>query len=117
MNNVFDVCIAGLGVGGVFCAHKLATQHKGIKVLGIDIGRPMGKRRRQIEGWLGCLPNSDGKLYQTDLAKVANLTGLRRAKSAHTWLRHILEQIDTFKVTKDRAPSVPMEKKLKKLGY
>jgi len=113
----FDIGIIGAGVAGAFATLKLAKDHKNEKVILFDLGRPPMKRRRQIEGWLGCLPNSDGKLYQTDLAKVANLTGLRRAKSAHTWLRHILEQIDTFKVTKDRAPSVPMEKKLKKLGY
>lgn len=117
MNNVFDVGIIGMGIAGCFAALKLATTHKNMRVFGIDLGRPQGKRRRQIEGWLGCLPNSDGKLYQTDIAKVANLTGLRRAKSAHTWLKHILDKVDTFKVIKDRAPSAPMEKKLKKLGY
>lgn len=113
----FDVGIIGMGIAGCFAALKLATTHKNMRVFGIDLGRPQGKRRRQIEGWLGCLPNSDGKLYQTDIAKVANLTGLRRAKSAHTWLKHILDKVDTFKVIKDRAPSAPMEKKLKKLGY
>lgn len=117
MSNTYDCGIIGMGIAGCFAAHRLATQHKNIKVIGIDLGRPQGKRRRQIEGWLGCLPNSDGKLYQSDLLKVADLTGLRKAKSAHTWLRHVLDEIDTFKVVKDRAPSPAMDKKLKKLGY
>src|SRR5208282_4206427 len=117
MSNVFDVGVIGMGVAGVFCAYKLATQHKNMKIFGIDLGRPQGKRRRQIEGWLGCLPNSDGKLYQSDIGKVAALTGLRKAKSASTYLKHVLEEIDTFKIVKDKAPSISIDKKLKKLGY
>lgn len=117
MSNVFDCGIIGMGVAGCFAALKLATTHKDIKVFGIDLGRPQGKRRRQIDGWLGCFPNSDGKLYQTDTSKVAELTGLRRAKSAHTWFRHIMEQIDDFKIIKDRSPTAVLEKKLKKSGY
>lgn len=113
----FDVGIIGAGVAGAFATLKLAKDHKNTKVILFDLGRPPMKRRRQLEGWLGCLPNSDGKLYQSDVAKVADLTGLRRAKSAHTWLRHVLEQVDTFKVTKDRSPTAAMDKKLKKLGY
>lgn len=113
----FDIGIIGAGVAGAFATLKLAKDHKSEKVILFDLGRPPMKRRRQLEGWLGCLPNSDGKLYQTDIAKVADLTGLRRAKSAHTWMKHILEQVDTFKVIKDRAPLVTLEKKIKKAGY
>jgi Pyridine nucleotide-disulphide oxidoreductase len=117
MSNVYDVGIVGAGVAGAFATLKLAKDHKNAKVILFDLGRPPMKRRRQLEGWLGCLPNSDGKLYQSDVFKVAELTGLRRAKSAHTWMRHVMEQIDTFKVVKDRSPTAAMEKKLKKLGY
>lgn len=113
----FDVGIIGAGVAGAFATLKLAKDHKNTKVILFDLGRPPMKRRRQLEGWLGCLPNSDGKLYQTDVSKVAQLTGLRRAKSAHTWFRHILEQVDNYKVVKDRSPSAALEKKIKKLGY
>jgi Pyridine nucleotide-disulphide oxidoreductase len=113
----FDIGIVGAGVAGAFATLKLAKDHKSAKVILFDLGRPPMKRRRQLEGWLGCLPNSDGKLYQSDVAKVAELTGLRRAKSAHTWLRHVFEQIDKFKVIKDRSPTAAMEKKLVKQGY
>ncbi len=113
----FDVGIIGAGVAGAFATLKLAKDHKNVKAILFDLGRPPMKRRRQLEGWLGCLPNSDGKLYQTDVSKVAELTGLRRAKSAHTWFKHVLEQVDNYKIIKDRAPSAAMEKKLKKLGY
>lgn len=113
----FDVGIIGAGVAGAFATLKLAKDHKNVKAILFDLGRPPMKRRRQLEGWLGCLPNSDGKLYQTDISKVAELTGLRRAKSAHTWFKHVLEQVDNYKIIKDRSPSAAMEKKLKKLGY
>jgi len=113
----FDVGIIGAGVAGAFATLKLAKDHKNVKAILFDLGRPPMKRRRQLEGWLGCLPNSDGKLYQSDVSKVAELTGLRRAKSAHTWFRHVLEQVDEFKVIKDRAPTTSLEKKIKKLGY
>jgi thioredoxin reductase len=113
----FDVGIIGAGVAGAFATMKLAKDHKNVKTIVFDLGRPPMKRRRQLEGWLGCLPNSDGKLYQTDVAKVAELTGLRRAKSAHTWFKHVLEQVDTIKVIKDRSPSAALEKKIIKLGY
>jgi uncharacterized FAD-dependent dehydrogenase len=113
----FDVGIVGAGVAGAFATLKLAKDHKNTKVILFDLGRPPMKRRRQLEGWLGCLPNSDGKLYQTDVSKVSELIGLRKAKSAHTWMRHVLEKIDTFKVVKDRTPNVAVEKRLKKIGY
>ncbi|MGI0058971.1 MAG: hypothetical protein ACREBJ_04315, partial [Nitrosotalea sp.] len=55
--------------------------------------------------------------YQTNISRVADLTGLRRAKSAHTWFKHTLEQVDNYKIVKDRSPSAAMEKKIKKLEY
>jgi hypothetical protein len=113
----FDVGIIGAGVAGAFATLKIAKDHKNVKTILFDLGRPPMKRRRQLEGWLGCLPNSDGKLYQTDISKVAEITGLRRAKSAHTWFKNILGQVDDFKVIKDRAPTTALEKKIKKLGY
>lgn len=113
----FDVGIIGAGVAGAFATLKLAKDHKNAKTIVFDLGRPPMKRRRQLEGWLGCLPNSDGKLYQTDIGKVAQITGLRRAKSANTWLKHVIEQVDNFKVVKDRAPHSSLEKKIKKSGY
>lgn len=113
----FDVGIIGAGVAGAFATLKLAKDHKDVRAILFDLGRPPMKRRRQLEGWLGCFPNSDGKLYQTDIVKVAELTGLRKAKSSHTQFKHVLDQIDDFKVTKDRSPIASMEKKIIKLGY
>src|SRR5271155_3788983 len=103
MNNVFDVCIVGMGVAGAFATLKLSKEHKNIKVLGIELGRPPAKRRRQCEGWLGCLPNSDGKLFQNDILKVAEIVGNRKTKAAHTWFNKALSNVGDFKVVKDRA--------------
>ena len=113
----FDVGIIGAGVAGAFATLKIAKDHKDAKTILFDLGRPPMKRRRQLEGWLGCLPNSDGKLYINNIDKVAELVGARKAKSANTWFNNVLSNIDTFKTIKDKSPSVSMEKKIKKIGY
>lgn len=113
----FDVGIIGAGVAGAFATLKMAKDHKNVKTILFDLGRPPMKRRRQLEGWLGCLPNSDGKLYMSDLDKVTELTGTRKSKAAYNWFSKVLANVDTFKVTKDRAPNVSVEKRLKKIGY
>lgn len=116
MNN-FDVGIIGAGVAGAFATLKIAKDYKDTKAVVFDLGRPPMKRRRQLEGWLGCLPNSDGKLYMNNLLKVAELTGIKKAKSSNTWFNNVLSNIDNFKVVKDKSPLVSMDKKLKKIGY
>jgi Uncharacterized FAD-dependent dehydrogenases len=114
---IFDVGIVGAGVAGAFATLKIAKDHKNAKVVVFDLGRPPMKRRRQLEGWLGCLPNSDGKLYSSDLDKVADIIGVRKAKSSHTWFNKLLANVGDFELTKDRSPNVSLEKKLNKIGY
>lgn len=113
----YDVGIIGAGVAGAFATLKLAKDHKNAKVILFDLGRPPMKRRRQLEGWLGCLPNSDGKLYISDLDKITPLTGLRKVKSAHNWMNKVLSNVDTFKITKDRPLSTSLDKRFKKAGF
>lgn len=113
----YDVGIIGAGVAGSFAALKIAKDHKNIKTILFDLGRPPMKRRRQLEGWLGCLPNSDGKLYLNDLDKVSNLIGAKKTKSAYNWVENNLQKISNFKIVKDKSPNVSTEKKFKKLGY
>lgn len=114
---IFDVGIIGAGVAGSFATYKIAKEYKNTKVVIFDLGRPPMKRRRQLEGWLGCLPNSDGKLYTSDINKVAALTGLRKAKSGFTYVNNILKNLDDFKIIKDKSPSSSLEKKIKKHGF
>ena len=66
-SNIFDIAIVGVGVAGAFAAYKLSKEYPDAKILAIDWGRPPMKRRRQLEGFLGCLPNSDGKFYLNNL--------------------------------------------------
>lgn len=115
--NTFDIGIVGAGVAGAFATFKLAKTHKNAKVIVFDIGRPPAKRRRQLEGWLGVLPNSDGKLYLSDLTKITEIVGSRRAKSAYNWFNKTIENIGSFKSIKDRPLSVSLSKKLKKAGF
>lgn len=113
----FDIGIIGAGVAGAFATLKIAKEHKDAKTILFDLGRPPMKRRRQLEGWLGCLPNSDGKLYLNDISKVANLAGTRKAKSAFTWFEEIISNVNSFKTIKDKSPSISVEKRLAKNGY
>lgn len=115
--NTFDVGVVGAGVAGAFACLKLAKDHKSLKVIAFDIGRPPAKRRRQTEGWLGCFPNSDGKLYSNDLDKVSTIVDNRKLKSAHQYFNSVLSNVGKFKIIKDKPVSVSLDKKLKKLGY
>lgn len=116
MNN-YDVGIIGAGVSGAFALLKIAQDCKNIKTILFDLGRPPMKRRRQLEGWLGCLPNSDGKFYLSDSDKVSKLTGIRKTRSATAFVQSILRSYDVFKINKDKLPSSTIIKKFKKIGY
>ncbi len=113
----FDIGIIGAGVAGSFAALRVSKEYKNVKTIVFDLGRPPMKRRRQLEGWLGCLPNSDGKFYLSDLNKVSKVTGLRKAKTANTWINHILDEIDNFKIIKDKPLGINLEKRISKLGF
>ena len=117
MNTIYDVGIVGAGVAGAFATYKLAKEHKNIKTILFDLGRPPMKRRRQLEGWLGCLPNSDGKLYLHDIGEVSEIVGTRKSKSSFTWFNKVLSNVNDFHVTKDRQPNTAVLKKFKKIGY
>jgi uncharacterized FAD-dependent dehydrogenase len=117
MSQIFDVAIIGGGVAGAFAIYRISQQYKGIKCILFDIGRPPQKRRRQCEGWMGCLPNSDGKIYLSDVNKLSSLITNRKAKTAYTYFDSILSNINEFKVTRDRSPTITIEKKLKNIGY
>jgi uncharacterized FAD-dependent dehydrogenase len=115
--NIFDCGVIGLGVAGAFCIYKLASQNKDMKILAIEAGRPWLKRRQQMFGFLGCLTTSDGKFFTNNINDVANIVGLRKAKSANTYFNNVLNQIDDFKITKDHSLSISLEKRIKKQGY
>jgi uncharacterized FAD-dependent dehydrogenase len=115
--NHFDVGIIGAGVAGAFCAFKLAKENNNLKTIIFDLGRPPMKRRRQLEGWLGCFPNSDGKLYLNDLNKVANLAGIRRSKSSFNWLKKNTSNVLDYVTIVDNVPSITANKRITKSGF
>lgn len=115
--NIYDVGVIGTGMAGALACYKLAQEKKNIKVIAFDIGRPPAKRRLQMEGFLGLLPNSDGKFYLSDVQRVADLIGTRKANSGLKSLTTVLGNISDIKYIKDRSPNLSTEKKIKKAGY
>jgi hypothetical protein len=113
----FDIGIIGAGVAGAFAALKISKDYKGTKTAIFDLGRPPMKRRRQLEGWLGCLPNSDGKFYQSDYDKVSSLVGSKKVKSAKNFLNKVLSDVNDFNIVPDKGPSTSTNKKIKKNGF
>lgn len=116
MSNIYDVGIIGMGVGGAFAAYKLAKESK-LKVIGFDIGRPPQKRRRALEGFLGCLPSSDGKIYLNDTSKVSVLTGNKKAKSAYNFFNKTLNSVGKFKIISDKNISAAANKRIQKNNF
>lgn len=114
---IFDVAIIGLGMAGSMAALKLAKDHKEMKILGIDGGAPPAKRRAQLCGYLGSLPFSDGKFYQSNLTTVSDLVGIKKTKNANSWFTDLLSNIDKFSIIKDKGPSQSAKKRLNKNGY
>lgn len=113
----YDVGIIGAGVAGAFAALKIAKEFKDVKTIVFDLGRPPMKRRRQLEGWLGCLPNSDGKLYLNDLIEVAKIVGNKKAKDSFAYVQKILSKINDFSILKDQGPITSIQTQLLKFKY
>lgn len=70
----YDVAVIGAGLAGLFTCYNILKNKPKTKIALIDIGKQFLKRRSQMIGALGILPNSDGKLYISDIAKVERLT-------------------------------------------
>jgi len=114
---IYDVSIIVTGVAGAFATYKIAKEYKDVKLLILDLGRPPMKRRRQLEGWLGCLPNSDGKLYINNLDAVSDLAGKRSCNSAFKQVSDAFREFSELKIIKDKSPLSGFSKKISKLGY
>lgn len=115
-NNVYDVGVIGMGVAGAFTCYKLA-QTSSQSIVAFDIGRKWQKRRLQTCGFLGCFPNSDGKLYLQDLKKISEIFTPKKAKSAFSYFKECFSGIDNLKTISDRSPSTSLDKKIKKAEY
>jgi len=113
----FDVCIIGSGVAGTFAALRVSEKYNNIKTLVIDLGKPPMKRRRQLEGFLGCFPVGDGKIYPGDLELVKEVADGRRARPAFKWVLSHLSKVNPMKLVKCAKPTVMTQEKVDSMGF
>ncbi len=113
----YDVGIIGAGISGTFAALRAVEIHKDVKTILFELGRPPSKRRRQLEGFLGCFPTGDGKIYTADIDKVLDIVDGRKATPANKWVTKWFEEVNPMKVIKDKLPSAALQKKLTSLNY
>lgn len=99
---IYELGIVGAGVAGCISALRIQEKYKQ-KTVVFDIGHAFAKRRRQIEGALGCFPTGDGKLYLSDLKQFNHIDG-RSLRSVKDWVFNTWQQVGPDKVTKDKLP-------------
>lgn len=121
MNSVkYDIGIVGAGIAGSLAAFRLSKKHPALKIALFDIGRPPGKRRRQLEGFMGCLPVGDGKLYPNDIEELISplfkekfLDG-RKVRPIGDEILSWIESIQKTKLIKTSKISSSLYKKISK---
>lgn len=113
----YDISIIGSGIAGSFAALRIAEKHPQANAILIDVGRPPMKRRRQLEGFLGCFPTGDGKIYPSDLDKVKDIVDGRKATPAWGWVYDYFKEVNPMKLTKSPKPLMSFRKKVKNAGF
>lgn len=116
-NTIKDIGIIGAGVSGVFAALKLAQKHKDKKVIIFEFSAGPGKRRKQIQGFMGTFPTSDGKIYTSDLSRVSEIADGRRANAANKWVLDVLDSILPNKTIKDSSPIPALQKRISAANF
>lgn len=110
----FDIAIIGCGVAGVTAALRIADKFDA-KVLVLELNKGPAKRRRFLEGYLGCMPVSSGMLHLSDLDQFAHIDG--RKLKVKNWLFNWWEQAGPLNVIKDSLPSVNLQKKIAEQNF
>lgn len=113
----FDVAIIGAGVSGAFCAKRISENNKNTKTIIFDLGKPPGKRRRQLEGWFGCFPTGDGKLYTNDVDKVYEICGKRKTNAINRWFMSHVNSINESKLIETKHPNAKTLKLFEAKNY
>ncbi len=108
----YDICIIGSGIAGTFAALRIADKYKDIRTVVFDIGRPPAKRRRPLEGFLGCFPTGNGRIYPNNLSSINNIMDGRKIVRSNQWVMEKFNEINPMKLIKDKSPSKHMEKKI-----
>lgn len=116
MSNIKDIGIIGAGVAGAFASLRVAENYKDSQAILFELGRPPGKRRRQLEGWLGCLPFGDGKLHVNDIESVMEIADGRKVRPAGKWVNQHLSNAGNMKIIKDKSPNASVKKRAESLG-
>lgn len=117
IDNIYDIAIIGAGVAGAFAAYNIAD-YKNIKTCLIDFGRPPNKRRKQLEGWLGCFPNSNARLYcENNSKEIIYNSGLRNYKRAFDIVNPLFESNGPMIKSKNKLPNESVKKALKDHKY
>jgi hypothetical protein len=123
------VSIVGSGPAGVFAALRLAEKHKNLKVVVFEFGPPppnclrqdpihVKRRRRQLEGWLGCFPTGDGKIYiNEDSNKILEIADGRRVRSIKDWFTTQLDEVNPQNEIKTKQPAPQLKKTISDNGF
>lgn len=111
-HQIYDIGIIGAGVSGCLSSLRI-LQKSDASVIVFDIGRPFAKRRRQLEGALGCFPNSDGKLYldNFDQFQHRNLSNIKK------YLFKILKNSGPITESKNNTVNSSLKKKINESNY
>lgn len=125
----WDIGIIGAGPAGVFAALRLAERHKSLKVVVFEFGPPppnclrqdpihVKRRRRQLEGYLGCFPTGDGKIYlDEDAEKVLEIADGRRVRAIKDWLALQFGEVNVQRSLKPKQPSPALKKAIADNGF
>jgi len=114
---LYDIGILGAGVAGGLATYKTCFDNKNLRVAVVDIGRPPLKRRRQMEGWLGCLPTSDGKFYLSDIEKANKLCTKEEVEKSFNYIKELFSSLFEFTETKTKKPTKEVLTKIKSNNY
>ena len=113
----FDIGIIGAGVAGAFASYRIVNKYPDKKTILFELGRPPFKRRRFCEGFLGCLPNNDGKIHLNDIDNVKNIADKRATYFSSKWIFNLFDFINQSKIIKDSLPSSSLQKKLSENNF
>lgn len=117
MTDTYDIAIIGAGVAGAFAAYRIVTNYKNVNAIIFDIGSRPGKRKSQTNGFLGCLPSSDGKLFMNNIDDCANLLGSKESKRSYKEFANIMKQVCSMKKNKNSEMKKELQDEIKSLGY
>ena len=110
--NIYDVGVVGCGTAGSFAIYKIAKDHPNTKCVLFEAGKQPGKRRFQMQGFLGLLPNSDGKLYINELNAIKKLCKSKSANMALQWFYSNTHKVFNANIIKDTIPYKSTVKKI-----